>query len=214
MRWTAALAAVGVACAAVAAAAPRIEEVKRQRDAREQAQRSAREAAERARVAADQEPVRGLLAAAGDDRRWTPARRRTTRARLLRALEGAIVADARRRVARNEMDGPVTEAHCRPLVHTHGGTGDETDLRARVGRYECLAAQRDVRLGGRAVARMGTPYVAALDFRRASYVLCRHHPPPGEGGVMLAQVPLHPSCMGAASRAELRALGIFENPRD
>lgn len=57
-----------------------------------------------------------------------------TRVRLLEALEGAIVADARRRIRRRQLDGPVTEAHCRPFVHTHGGTGDETYLRARVGR--------------------------------------------------------------------------------
>ena len=55
--------------------------------------------------------------------------------------------------------------------------------------------------GGQSVGRLGFPFVAALDFKRFTYVWCRNTPGQGERGVALAFVRLARACLAAKGRA-------------
>jgi hypothetical protein len=54
---------------------------------------------------------------------------------------------------------------------------------------------------GRTVGRLGHPFVAALDFRRFTFVWCRNSPPPSEAGQTLAHVRLERACLAAKGKA-------------
>src|SRR5256885_1512219 len=55
--------------------------------------------------------------------------------------------------------------------------------------------------GGQSVGRLGFPFVAALDFKRFTYVWCRNTPGQGERGIALAFVRLDRACLAAKGRA-------------
>ena len=80
---------------------------------------------------------------------------------------------------------------------------DDRVLTKPIGRYDCVAVQR--RHQGRhrrsRSASLGYPFVAALDFRRFTYVWCRNTPAQGERGVALAFVRLDRACLAAKGRA-------------
>ena len=65
-----------------------------------------------------------------------------------------------------------------------------------VGRYDCLAVQREEIKG----IQLGQPFVAALDFERFTYVWCRNTPPPSERGKSLAFVRLDRACLAATGK--------------
>jgi len=54
---------------------------------------------------------------------------------------------------------------------------------------------------GSSVGSIGYPFVAALDFRRFTYVWCRNTPPQSERGESLAFVRLDRACLAAKGRA-------------
>ena len=71
-----------------------------------------------------------------------------------------------------------------------------------IGRYDCVAIKTDVRgIGGKKVAELGHPFVAALDFRRFTYTWCRNTPAQGEAGKALVFVRLQRACLAAKGRA-------------
>ena len=65
-----------------------------------------------------------------------------------------------------------------------------------VGRYDCLAVQREEIKG----IQLGQPFVAALDFERFTYVWCRNTPPPSERGKSLVFVRLDRTCLAATGK--------------
>ncbi len=155
-------------------------------------------AAERARLIVVQAPHRGaavdLRPAAGAD----AAQRRRARAALRARAERAITADARARAARGEIAGPIARTECGPLLRDPHAVPDDEVLARTVGRYDCVAIKRAL-AGG--VGDLGYPFVAALDFRRFTFVWCRNTPAQSERGEALAFVRLERACLAARGRA-------------
>lgn len=181
---------------------PDVMEFRRDNAAAERERRARTLAAERARLTREQRPHRGqarsLRPPAGAD----AAVRLRARAALVGRLEAAITQDARGRQARGELTGaPARMTQCGPLVRNQR-VGDEADLAKEIGRYACVAASRDVVQDGRRVGLYGTPFVAAVNFRRFSFVWCKDNPAinPGDRS-SLAFVRLRRECLAARGKA-------------
>jgi type II secretory pathway pseudopilin PulG len=144
-------------------------------------------ARQRVRLAADQRP-RSAVAPGSHAalRRLPPARLREV---LTSDLEASITADARERVARRLLQGPIERTDCSPFQGVAGPP---------LGKYACTAVTASIvrRVGGSPVGSLGYPFWAKVDFRRLSYVWCKINPKAGEGqarGTELV-VPLSPRC--------------------
>lgn len=199
MRWALGIAGALAAIAALWAILPGVFDAKRENDAKAAHEQAQRVAAERARLIREQRPIRGRahdLARLPAD---APAATRLAQRRaLVDQTKAAILAEARKRVATGELDGPVTKVSCGPLVRSPDNASDETDLSKRLGRYDCVAVKRDVVDGnGKVVGLLGHPFVATIDFPRRSWVLCKDNKVPGERGKPLAKARLDPACVGA-----------------
>ena len=165
-RWVAVLGAglVLVAVAVAVVAVPAIREGKEEGEARDRRAAEA-EAAERlAQLRAQQTPHRGRGRAARDG---------AGRAALLERVRASIEADARRRLARGELDGPaVRRVDCRPSPRP--GTGARRS-------FGCTAVTSDIPAGPRNVpGSLGHPFVVVVDFSTGRYTWCKTNPPPGE----------------------------------
>jgi hypothetical protein len=185
---------------ALAALAPHLLTLKREHAAERAAVDHAASGRESARLRVVQRPRAGRLPSGA------AASVRTRRADVV-ALEAAITRDARARVAAGSLDGPVRETLCGPLERvTHGTrlvrTGDEADLRRRIGRYDCIAVLRDVVEDGRVVAHFGHAYVGAIDFATGAYVVCLAIPHMSERGTPLATAPVPRACVNAHGARE------------
>ena len=150
-----ALVALVVGGTAIALIAPRIDEAKDQRAARDQRARDERAALRAAIVRAEQTPRLGT--ARGD-----------SRSEALLAVEVAIGRDARRRFSPK-----ARAATCEPVAGADRAAG-------RVA-YECFAPVRDIVAGGGdPVGALAIPFRAVVDFERGRYAFCKVNPPPGE----------------------------------
>jgi hypothetical protein len=144
----------------------------------EAAEREARESAdarvaERRRLETEQAAQRG---------RGRPAPDRAARLALLERVRASIAADARRRIAAGELDGPIRRVQCRPGARSRvDGVGPEADLGRSRGSYDCTAVTSDIPAGARNVpGSVGYPFVAVVDFRTGRYSWCKTNPVPGE----------------------------------
>ena len=203
-RWAlGGLALVAVIVAAVLIL-PGVFEAKRATDARVAREHAARVAAEKRRLTREQRPKRGRPAAlVPPPKGASAADQLAARRRLVSALEGAILTDARARVAAGELDGPIRRVSCGPLVRTPGNRGEEEDLSKTRGRYDCVAVKRDVMKDGKVVGLFGHPFVGTADFKRFTYVWCKDNKVPGERGKPLAKVPIPAVCIGAEGRPRI-----------
>jgi hypothetical protein len=197
-RWILAAVAVIGAVTAAALILPGVFESRDDHNARVAREHAARVAAERRRLEREQRPVRGRPAGlkpppAGA----SPAEQLAARRRLVTALEGAILTDARARIDKGQLDGPVSRVECGPLIRTPGNRGEEQDLRRIRGRYDCVAVKREVIKEGKVVGLFGHPCVGTADFKRFTYVFCKDNKVPGERGKALAKVPIPAVCIGA-----------------
>jgi hypothetical protein len=156
---------------------------------------------ERARLTRLQAPHRGSAAQLVPPPGASPARRRAARAALVAEVERAITADAAARARTGEIDGPIAESRCGPLLKDPEAVPDDRVLDRRVGRYDCVAIRADVRNLQGSVAKLGYAFVAALDFDRFTYVWCRNTPAQGERGRALSFVRLDRACLAARGRA-------------
>jgi hypothetical protein len=186
----------------VAAVVAVVLHAKANRDARQRAADARAVAAERVRLERLQAPHRGsavdLRPPHGADR----ARRLAARAALVARVEASITQDARGRARTGEIDGPIRGSRCGPFLRAPGAVPDDRVLSKAVGRYDCVAERGTITgNGGATVGSVGYPFVAALDFRRFTYVWCRNTPPPGERGEALAFVRLDRACLAAKGRA-------------
>jgi predicted nucleic acid-binding Zn-ribbon protein len=128
---------------------------------------------------------------------------RKARRTLVVFAENAITADAKGRIARGELEGPVVRTECGPLGPVNRGqhpTPDDQILTKPIGRYDCTAIKRDVVQDGKTVAVFGYPFVAAVDFRTFTFTWCKNNPAQGERGVGLAFVRLSRQCLAARGR--------------
>jgi len=197
-RWTrrtrrllagTAIAAVALGVAGFFVLGPGIRHAKQERAAQARASLDRARAHERARLTRLQgvRVARATPAPAGD----LAARRA-----LVAELRVRIEADARARVRRGELPGPVRAAECTPWPS--GARDAALDARARVGRYACTAIIGDVVAGSAPAERavIGDPFWARVWFSRGALVWCAITPRGGErvAGLELATVPLAPAC--------------------
>ncbi|MBN1528434.1 MAG: hypothetical protein JW895_05205 [Thermoleophilaceae bacterium] len=163
-----ALAAVGLAAAAVVLV-PRITETKRDNAAAEREERAAAIERERRRLIAEQRPHPGT-GPAGD------------RAALTRSIEASVTRDARARVAAGDLSPPrALYSICRPL---EGGGG----------RLSCTAVTSEVP-GGEGV--VGHPFRVLADYPAGRYRWCKVSGRAGEGSfTRLLNVPVPKACGG------------------
>jgi hypothetical protein len=99
----------------------------------------------------------------------------TARAAVLADLRRTVLADARARRARGELDSkPFRGATCEPARDD-----EELPADASVVRYSCLAYTLRVNTDPPQI--IGKPFVARVDFASASYAWCLFLPVGGEG---------------------------------
>jgi hypothetical protein len=127
-------------------------------------------------LAAEQQPRSGRAVAGGGSL--------PMRARQVEALRAAVLADARRRVRRGQLEGPVLRVRCSPFPRTVGGVAPERDLRRRSARYACVAIRAEFDGGV-----LGHPYRALLDFETGRYTYCKVSGQPGPAREQPVTVP-------------------------
>jgi hypothetical protein len=172
------------------------------RDAADRRAQTKAVAAERARLRRLQAPHRGAATSLRPPAGASDTEVLAARSSLVRAAEASITRDARARDRTGQLDGPISHTECGPIVKDKNAVPDDRVLNKLVGRYDCVAVKRDiVDAGGTTVAKLGYDFVAALDFRRFTYVWCRNTPPPGEAGKALAFVRLDRACLAAKGPA-------------
>lgn len=116
------------------------------------------------------------------------------RAALVRSLRRAILRDARRRVARGQLEGPVLDVDCDVAREDAAHAAAAVD--APVLRYSCLAVRARVRTTP--PVTLGTPFLARIRFRDRRYAWCLYTPPGGEGTHTAATFAVEPAraCAG------------------
>src|SRR4051794_23974589 len=198
-RILAGVAGVIVLAALVAGAAVLISD-RNANDKRDRAARARLVTAEIARLKRVQAPHRGSAVALKPPAGATRAQRLASRHRLLLAAQDAITADARARVQTGELHGRISGTECGPFLRSREAVPDDRVLTKPIGRYDCVAVLSDAIRSGKSVGTLGYAFVAALDFRRFTYVTCRNSPAQGEAGKPLAFVRLDRACLATKSR--------------
>jgi hypothetical protein len=153
---------------------PDIRESKRERERAEQQERLRARAAREARIRREQRPrfVNGPAATSG-----VAARRR-----LLDAAGASVLADARRRVARGQLTGPIQGVECEPFPRNVAGIGAHDSTDERFGRYYCLAVTAEFKETEQTTGGViGHPYRMRIDFDSGRYAFCKIAGRPAEG---------------------------------
>jgi len=163
---------------------PSIEESKQERERAEQQRIERERAAREARLREQQQPRFARAAAAPAS---VPGRER-----LVEAAGASVIADARRRAAAGQLDGPIRGVTCESYPRTVSGRGADQDLSKPAGNYSCLAvtAQFEGTQDGEQTAYgqseagvIGHPYRVRIDFETGRYAFCRVFGRAGEGGL-------------------------------
>jgi hypothetical protein len=189
---------------------PQLVDYRHHSDEQARASHSALVAAELARLRAEQRPHHGRAVSLRPARGAPAATRLRARRSLVAHVETSITNDARARIARGELEGrPPSTTRCDPLVRNQV-RGDEEDLTKPIGRYSCVAVVRDAIQAGRRVGLFGIPFVAAVDFRRFTYVWCKDNPGANASETGLAFVRLARECL--ASHGKAFGTGYIESP--
>ena len=169
-------------------------------------------AAERRRLSREQAPHHGRATDVPlPGSHASASARRAARHRLVARLEAQVTADARGRIARGELHaGAVRASRCGPL-NAGQRVGDEDDLDKPLGRYSCLAVTQSARRRG-GTSELGIPFVAVIDFRRATFTWCKDNPvSPSDIKSQLAFVRLAREC--TAARGPAFGSGYLVAPR-
>jgi hypothetical protein len=191
-----------IALVALAVVVAVVLSAKADRDARQRAADARVAAVERVRLTRLQAPQRGAAADLRPAAGAGATERLAARAALVRRVEESITRDARARARTGELDGPIRASTCGPFLRAPDAVPDDRVLTKPVGRYDCVAVKDDIKGERNAtVGSLGYPFVAALDFRRFTYVWCRNTPPQSERGPALAFVRLDRACLAAKGRA-------------
>lgn len=163
---------------AAALIVPEIEEGKDERAAEERRSDAAYEAAKQRRLEREGKQHSGTGTRPSGE--LSPSEERRARRTLVRELEHAISRDARARVRRGNLEGPILATECE--INPPSQRPLERDLSVRRMEYECLAiTSRDP--GGQFV--VGHTFDARVDYKRYRYTWAKACRPPGEGAARL-----------------------------
>jgi hypothetical protein len=182
----AAAAAVGTAIAI-----PLIASGKREGAAQERRADALDKARAERRLRADQAPRRDRAAHA------PRAPEAARQAAITAALERAITADARARFRAGTLTGPAVKSTVCRADSTQVADLQPAARRAGGAVLVCLAATSVSRRPDGARFAIGFEFLAAANWRRATFTWCKTNPPPGEkfGGVRRAEVQLERACV-------------------
>jgi hypothetical protein len=179
------LALVGLGAALV----PSIQNSQEQRERAEERRRAAARAALARRLRAEQRPrfARSTAVAAPGA---APRQRLSARAELMRELSASVVADARRRVRRGAIEGPVLRVECEPFPRSVDAVGADADLGRRRGRYSCIAVTAEFERTEQSIGGIvGHQYRAQVDFETGRYAYCKISGQAGPERDQLATTP-------------------------
>ena len=179
--------------AAGAALLPGIQESKDEQ-ARSEAGRRAAERAELARRLEREQRPRFERSAAVAPAGAGAQQQLAARAELMEELPAAVLADARARVRRGALDGPVLRVACEPFPRSVDATGADEDLSRRTGRYSCLAVTAEFERSEQSIGGvLGHQYRALVDFESGRYAYCKVS---GQAGPSRDQLATTPSACG------------------
>jgi hypothetical protein len=151
------------------------------------------EAAERARLIREGKPV-----SADGPQRLGGESALAYRARLVRAGEAAITADARARAESGELDRSAKGTRCKPFPYTATREAQERETEIDRNRYQCIAFHDRFALseleGEARTGIIGQPYWLIADYATGALTFCKVTPKAGEGGKSLVVVPVDPAC--------------------
>jgi hypothetical protein len=137
--------------------------------------------AKAARIAALRAEVRQIDGSGTAARGLTGAGALAARRALVQDLSAAITADAARRAASGEFSHAAERVECSRFPPGARGEDPAADLRARSGRYACLAVTADFpRSSASTGGALGYPYRALLHFGSGHYTFCKISGRPGE----------------------------------
>jgi hypothetical protein len=169
--------------------APGIDESKDERARAEREQRAQATAERLERLRAEQQPRFRQGAPAGKDL--------ARRSALVAAVPAAIEADARRRVAAGDLEGPIRSVECEPFPRSVDGRGAHLDPAEARGRYSCLAVTAVAAESERNVATaIGHPYRVMVNFDTGRYAFCKVSGRPGEFSIGRQPTPQVPAVCG------------------
>ncbi|HEV3377608.1 MAG TPA: hypothetical protein VG126_10060 [Thermoleophilaceae bacterium] len=124
----------------------------------------------------------------------TADERLNARAALMEELNAEILADARGRARRGELDGPIRRVECEPFPRTVAGVGAHEVLSRDRGRYACVAVTAE--FGSREVGATGVighQYRTEVDFTSGRYAFCKVS---GQAGPSREQLVTTPKACG------------------
>jgi len=172
------------------------------REAREKAEQTRRVEALRARLKKIQAPHHGAAPRLEPPADATDDQRLAARRALVVAVEDRITADAQARERAGELDGPIKDTVCGPILKSKEAIPDDRVLTKPIGRYDCVAIKKHVTTADDTkVAELGHAFVAALNFKTYTYTWCRNTPAQGEAGKALVFVRLERACLAATGAA-------------
>jgi hypothetical protein len=172
------------------------------REARDKVDQARRVAQLRAHLVRVQAPHFGAARQLKPAEDATDAQLLKARRALVVAVEHRITDDARARAKAGELDGPITDTFCGPILKSKQAIPDDRVLRKPVGRYDCVAIKKHiVNADNTKVAELGHAFVAALNFDTYTYTWCRNTPAQGEAGKALVFVRLDRRCLAATGKA-------------
>ena len=152
---------------------PVLRESRQEADERREREQAQQRAAEIRRLRAEQRPVLGRSAAVAPAGAQ-PREQLASRARLMDDLLAAIAANARARVRRGDLDGPIRRVACESFPRSVAGVGADLDLSRDEGRFACLAVTSEFEAG-----RIGHTYRAIVAFDTGRYGFCKISGRPG-----------------------------------
>jgi hypothetical protein len=176
MGRTARLTALGAVILLVAAAAalvPVILDSKRDQAEADRRDRAERRAELVRRLETEQRPRHRRstsVAAPGA----APSEQLDARAALMDDLNAEILADARDRVRRGDLDGPIRRVDCERFPRSVDAVGAHEQLNTSTGRYACVAVTAEFGTGeAGATGVIGHQYRTMADFETGSYAFCK-----------------------------------------
>jgi hypothetical protein len=116
------------------------------------------------------------------------------RAALMDELNAEMLADARARVRRGDLDGPIRRVECEPFPRSVDAVGAHEDLARRRGRYACVAVTAEFGTGEvGATGVIGHQYRTMVDFHTGRYAFCKVS---GQAGPSREQLVTTPQACG------------------
>ncbi len=176
MGRTARLSALGALVLLVAAAAALVPVILESKE--DQAEADRRERAERRaelirRLETEQRP-RQRRSTSVTPPGAAPAEQLAARSTLVKEMNAEILADARARVRRGDLDGPIRRVECEPFPRRVDGVGAHEQLGRRTGRYACVAVTAEFGTGEvGATGVIGHQYRTMVDFETGRYAFCK-----------------------------------------